>query len=787
MSRGEAFEALKTEISEKTRPIVFWTGAGLSAPVIPGWGPLRDALLQRLKDIARELSLPDSKRLLSEHSQIKLMSDMWLQFQRLRQILGVEAYEQTIKKLLVVSDREAIPKLHSALWELSPRGIVTLNLDLFTQRAAVSHPTKSTPIPIHPGKFGENLNVFKEKRPFVAYPHGHLDSPHLWTFTASELEQRMSDGRYVEWLTVLFRSTTVVFVGVTADDIAINSLLDRIAKRRVNLTGHYWLTHRNDYATESWAQNHGISVVRYENTTGAHEGLPPLLKELKSPVTTEDPLKEIPVVTRQELGPSKQLLSPDELVKESEETIRVALNAEAKKIFEMADVKLRDQRYSEFLNEYGRSVHRSWYASAIAGENNFIGYHLAEEVTGGAFGTVYKAFDPEGNVVAVKVLKADNFRKSGFLRNFRRGVNSLRILTERNLDGVIKFIDAAEIPPTLVMNWSDGRNLIALVESGQLDGWSERLEVFNQLARIIRTCHGLPERVLHRDIRPANIMVEDTYEDANEWKVVVLDFDLSWHKGAEDHSIMHSPAFGFLAPEQRGARAKQTTRSSLVDSYGLGMTIYYVCTGKNPFPDQHMNGDWEASLFRNFERASCPSWRSLPRRVARLVLNATRDDQLSRWTLSQIEGELSSLLAVLSKGEVPIVCDVVTEEVAIQTEHMRGYIWSDTESSAQLKFPNGLSLSLTTSTDQQHLVFNMSWANTGDQDWNRIERVLSTGLTKMTSALERSKWTGVTSHKQFRGFEVAARVEFGEATSDPIALAKSLDVAIGHATAVSSF
>ncbi len=487
------------------------------------------------------------------------------------------------------------------------------------------------------------------------------------------------------------------------------------------------------------------------------------------------------------LGAPQVLPAPEDLVKESEETIRIALNLEAKLILGQTDIKKRDLEYIEFLTRYGRAVHRSWYASTVTDENKFLGYHLTQEVAGGAFGTVFKAYDKDGGEVAIKILKTDNFRKSGFLKNFRRGVNSLRILTERDLDGVIKFIDAAEIPPTLVMNWTDGRSLTELVESRLMRGWPERLTVGSKLAQTIRTCHALPERVLHRDIRPANIMVEESYSGIEDWKVVVLDFDLSWHKGAEDHSIMHSPAFGYLAPEQRGGRSKQTTRSSLVDSYGIGMTLYYMCTGVNPFPDQHLHGTWEKDLFKTFEQLSCSSWESVPRRVARLVLNTTRDDQLQRWTLSQIEGEIASLQTMLTGNGTPQILDVITEEIAVRTEHMRGYEWSDANSTATLRFPNGLALKLTTLPEQRKVKFDAAWSNSGDQDWNRIDRVLSTGLPKMATALQRSVWGDVVITKPYRGFTLSAIVGIQDAVDDPAGTGKALDTAIDHATSITSF
>lgn len=778
-------DALRVEFSERSRPVVFWTGAGLSVPTVPSWAGLRDNLLSFLRDRAKTLKATDQKAQLAEHQQIKSTSDIWLQFERIEKALGRELFVQRVKESLTASERSSIPKTHSKLWELAPSGIVTLNLDLFTQRAAAAHPAQSVPISISPGKFVEHLNVLRERRPFIAYPHGHLDSPNFWTFTKSELERRLADPQYIEWLNLLFRASTVVFVGVTADDVAIGSPIERIAANRIPTTGHFWLTARDDIGADHWAGAHGTRVIRYDNRSGDHAELLHILHGLSSPVRHEDPTKERPVFPRSTPGLIEDFPSPEALGLESDERKRQLLNAHAKQILQNADEPMRDKEYAAFLEKYGRSVYGAWYASTAPGENEFLGYHLMSEVDGGAFGTVYKGTDASGTPVAIKLLKSENFRKPGFHRSFRRGANSLRILTERSVDGVVKYIDAAEIPPTIVMSWSDGRSLVQLIESGQLNEWPERIEISLQLASVLRTCHGLPERVFHRDLRPANVMVENSYDDLESWKIAVLDFDLSWHKGAEDHSIMHSPAFGYLAPEQR-SRGKYPTRSALVDSYGFGMTLYFLCTGKNPFPDQHLHLNWKSDTFRQFESKRCSDWVSLPRRLARLVCNVTQDEQAARATMTQIEGELEALKAALSSDARIQIVDVITEELAARTEHFHGYVWSDAESRATLASANGLNLGLQTVTGKRAMVFTAAWSNSGAQDWSHIDRMLSQALPKLTGSLERV-CEDVKVSKARHAFQVTAEIDADEVRRSVASVAKALDKAVEHATAIANF
>jgi len=75
-----------------------------------------------------------------------------------------------------------------------------------------------------------------------------------------------------------------------------------------------------------------------------------------------------------------------------------------------------------------------------------LGYRLEKFQAKGAFGKVYKSSDPMGETVAIKILLEEERKKRDFLQSFRRGVRSMRILGERNVDGIVKYREAFEIP-----------------------------------------------------------------------------------------------------------------------------------------------------------------------------------------------------------------------------------------------------------------------------------------------------------------------------------------------------
>lgn len=782
---NSAKNALFESISSRKTPFVFWTGAGLSAP-LPGWGALLNEIIRAAKIKAKELS--DPKELEKIIKDVSAEKNLWLAFDKLidsERGIGTESFKQIVRTELGKSLKLSPPNAQQQLWALRPKGIVTLNLDHFTLRSAGLQMKNDVPICIYPEQFSPNIGVFKEERPFIAYPHGYLDAWESWTFTSAKLNLRLADEGYRNWINTLFATTTVVFIGVTADDIAIGSLLNNILKQNVPITGHFWITSRTDSLTDTWAESHGIRVVRYDPIDSNHSGLNKMLTELAAYKTPENPELEKPV-TSTKISTFYKIPPPDQLDLRNKENLRSVLNLKADSIFSIKDPIERDREFSKFLVEYEDSVMNAYHVSLSPGRNIFFGMHLAEKCGQGAFGTVYKAYKETGDIVAVKILNLQNFEKPDFYRNFRRGVNSLRIVQEYSIGGVVKIEGAHEIPPALVMEWVDGSTLHDVVHQNRLNDWRGRVAKMLELGKILASSHALPEIVLHRDLRPANVMLRDCEVDAINAEVVVLDFDLSWHKGAEDYSIMHSPALGYLAPEQRRKKPGIFTRSTLVDSYGFGMTLYFVCTKSDPIPDQHLLPNWGDELILKICQQPCHEWKSLPKRIGRLIQGCTKEEQARRLDFSQINGELESLLSGIDDHSNISSLSIVIEELATRCEYFRGYTWDSLTSSASLIITDSLTYKLTAEIPDRAIRLDINWRNAGTQDWGQIEKLLNTGVPKMMDKLKKSGWSAKMS-KETRSFTVLARIGMIDALTDIQNIATALDDALNHASTASGY
>jgi len=438
------------------------------------------------------------------------------------------------------------------------------------------------------------------------------------------------------------------------------------------------------------------------------------------------------------------LPGPNEILNEQEETIRQILNAHATDILKERSESAYE-RYEEFCNKYDRAIYRAWYAECDESSNILFGYKLIEEIAQGAFGRVFRAETPDGEEVAVKLLKGDVRHKREMLQSFRRGVRSMHILSQHNVEGMVAYREASEIPTFVVMDLVNGPDLGTAVKSGYLKDWTTIMRIAVDIAHIIRDAHMLPERVLHRDIRPSNIMLKNYYTTPDDWEVVVLDFDLSWHLGSVEKSVVNSSTMsGFLAPEQVQLTPSASTRNALVDSFGLGMTLLFLRTGKEPQYLQHRHRDWQQTLHESIGRYKCSSWHSLPTRFARLIEYSTRDKQSERWDMSQIEGELERLMEAEREPGSVQSAELWAEELAARVMAALGtgppYEWEPDKVMASIRFVSGVDFNIIAHETERKLEAQISWISKGDQDYRTVMKYLPDKCKRAASALQKGGW-----------------------------------------------
>ena len=248
-----------------------------------------------------------------------------------------------------------------------------------------------------------------------------------------------------------------------------------------------------------------------------------------------------------------------------------------------------------------------------------VGPYTIESTLGvGGMGYVYLATGPDGEKVALKLVKADLARDDVFRRRFER---EARIAQQISHPNVVPVSDRGEHDgvPYLAQRYIAGGNLADLVEKeGQLE-LGVICAAAEQVAAGLDALHA--EGLFHRDIKPANILLDEA------GTAYITDFGLA--KDTQG-SLLTKPgqalgSLDYMAPEQ--IRSEEITPAA--DVYGLGCVIYECLCGAPPFADrQGMRVLW-AHLQ---DPPANPSDRrsDLPGEVSASVLKALEKDPAAR-------------------------------------------------------------------------------------------------------------------------------------------------------------
>lgn len=737
----DAYRDFRAIVAERSNPVVAWVGAGLSRPAgVSGWSDLRDELVSAAKRIAPLLDLPEERDVALRHADTAgLTPNLWDAFSLLQKLLGKEEYRATIRRSLGPADQAVVPATYKALWQLRISGILNLNIDRLAARAFSETFHGHILHDFSASQLSGRIHLLRSDRPWMCHLHGVVEDMSTWVFTTSELEWLQRTAGYNELISTCLTAKTVLFIGISADDIAVGSHLMRLSAAGLDLGGHFWITHRGDRATWDWAQRAGLRVIKYTADGTDHSELFEMLDDLKRYVPFDE--EAAPVVLEKAALRTEPLPEPVELERRSTTEIRSLLNSHARAILsETTDDTIR--RFEDFSLKYSEEIHRAWYVSTNPPKNDLLGYTLLAKVAKGAFGNVYRATSESGESFAIKILHEEVRENPEMLHCFRRGVRSMRILSNRTVSGVVKYHDASEIPAMVAMDFVEGIDLGEAVSKRVIGEWHVLLRVATSLTDIIRSSHKLPERVLHRDIRPSNIMLKNCWPGTTDWedvRVVVLDFDLSWHLDAFDVSVTQpGTANGFLAPEQSDRSSGVSTRNAAVDSYGLGMTLYFMRSGVEPRSNEHRYSGWSDTLEQCAEDYPCKVWVSLPRRFMRVIHNATRHSQEHRWDMARIDGELCRMReAELDPASVQSA-ELWAEELAARA-FSRRYRW-DSDTYTACHEISGIKVEVVGNELTQTVSVRFAWLRVGGEHHQQVRKWLPKAQDKIDAIFRRSGW-----------------------------------------------
>lgn len=247
-------------------------------------------------------------------------------------------------------------------------------------------------------------------------------------------------------------------------------------------------------------------------------------------------------------------------------------------------------------------------------------YKIVKSIGEGGMANVYLAEDTIlDRKVAIKVLRGDLADDEKFIRRFQREAQSVANLSHPNIVEVYD-VEEEEGQHYIVMEYIEGKTLKQLLQKRGALTLSEVIDIMLQLTDGL--AHAHEAYIIHRDIKPQNIMIQD------DGLVKITDFGIAMALNAtqltQTNSVMGS--VHYLPPEQ--ANGKGSTIKS--DIYSLGILMYELLTGSVPF-----KGDNAVEIALKHLKERIPSIRrqnpTIPQSVENIVLKATAKNPKNRY------------------------------------------------------------------------------------------------------------------------------------------------------------
>ena len=221
-------------------------------------------------------------------------------------------------------------------------------------------------------------------------------------------------------------------------------------------------------------------------------------------------------------------------------------------------------------------------ASITLSEGTMVGrYRIIRLIGEGGMGAVYEAEQEQSRrTVALKIIKP-GFVNPELLRRFEMESQALGRLQH---PGIAQIYEAGAadtgfgLQPYFAMEFIKGRTLSEYVAEHSLKT-RERLEIFAKVADAVHHAHQ--RGLIHRDLKPGNILVDETGQPK------ILDFGVARATDSDSQATMQTDlgqlvgTLAYMSPEQ--VMADPNALDTRSDVYALGVILYELLAGRLPY------------------------------------------------------------------------------------------------------------------------------------------------------------------------------------------------------------
>jgi serine/threonine protein kinase len=271
------------------------------------------------------------------------------------------------------------------------------------------------------------------------------------------------------------------------------------------------------------------------------------------------------------------------------------------------------------------------------------GFRIHRLLGEGGMGSVYEAQGSRGEVVAVKVLKAEQAARKDAVSRFEREGKVLSAMQHRNICQVYSLGRLDDGSPFMVMERLVGETLARRIERDGRVEPRELVQIVFEALGALDAAHR--QRIIHRDFKPENIFISAATGPSRP-TVKVLDFGISKDTGLDDANahltrtgmVMGTPYY--MAPEQAMGDRNLDGR---VDVWAAGVVLYESLSGRRPFIAKNYN----ALLVQILTAPPMPIDQLVPNLPRSLSLAVSRAMEKKRDQRLQSVADLAELLAAV--------------------------------------------------------------------------------------------------------------------------------------------